>query len=228
MDTSLRDGVEPAPSAADRVYQFVKDGIITRRLTSVALLGEGDLAAQVGVSRTPVREALLRLEAEGLVRLLPKRGVLVVPVTPAEIADVLETRRLIEAHTARKVAVIGASPGLIEELSRDLDAMRSATLDRDTAAYVRADRAFHAAVVGAAGNAILTGIYSSLRDRQLRMGVANLLDEAAGHGHEARMTATLVEHQAIFDALRAGDVAAVAAAVTTHLASAEHALRDVQ
>jgi len=69
------------PSAADRVYDHVRQGILSRRYADNELLAEGGIAAETGVSRTPVREALLRLEAQGMIRLLPKRGALVLPVT---------------------------------------------------------------------------------------------------------------------------------------------------
>ncbi len=96
-------------SAADRVYGYAKDAILARRLGVHDLLTEGELADAVGVSRTPVREALLRLQADGLVRLLPKRGALVLPVTPDEVADVLETRRLVETFAVRKAITAPAS-----------------------------------------------------------------------------------------------------------------------
>src|ERR1051325_9098135 len=86
------------PPAADRVYAHVKKGVLERRYEGGTLLTEGELAEAVGVSRTPVREALLRLEVEGLLRLYPKKGALVLPVSAQEIADVVETRQLGEGH----------------------------------------------------------------------------------------------------------------------------------
>ncbi|NED81777.1 GntR family transcriptional regulator, partial [Streptomyces sp. SID11233] len=75
------------------------------------LLTEGEVADEVGVSRTPVREAMLRLEVEGLLKLYPKKGVLVLPVSAQEIEDVVETRLLVEQHAARKA--VPASPALL-------------------------------------------------------------------------------------------------------------------
>ena len=74
-------------SAADRVFEHVRTGVLTRRYADNDLLSEGQIAQETGVSRTPVREALLRLESQGMIRLLPKRGALVLPVTAQE-ADV--------------------------------------------------------------------------------------------------------------------------------------------
>ncbi|MEP6852015.1 MAG: GntR family transcriptional regulator [bacterium] len=212
-------------SAAERVYRFVKDGIVSRRFAAAELLAEGQLADALGVSRTPVREGLLRLEAEGLVRLLPKRGALVVPVTPAEMTDVLDTRRLVEEHAVRTVIARHVPPLLLETLTGHLADMRTALRRRDGAAYVGADRAFHAEIVRAAGNAILSGVYGSLRDRQLRMGTANLLDADGAGLDVSRMRTTIAEHQAILDGLAAGSVRAAVAAVSHHLDGTETLLR---
>ena len=117
----------------------------------------------MGASHTPVREALLRLQGEGLVRLLPKRGALVLPVTVGEMADVMETRRLVETFAARKVLTHQPPAALEAVLERHLDAMRAATEAHDVVAYVQADRDFHLAIVAATGNEIITSLYRSLR-----------------------------------------------------------------
>src|SRR6201994_1029014 len=147
MDTAEVRTTERAgrPSAADRVYRYAKAAILSRRLGAHDLLTEGELAGAVGVSRTPVREALLRLQADGLVRLLPKRGALVLPVTPDEVADVLETRRLVETFAVRKAITAPPSAGLVDALETHLTQMRTAMRERDARAYAEADRDFHEA-----------------------------------------------------------------------------------
>src|SRR3954447_11104588 len=107
-------------TATSRAYDHVKQAILDRAYPGGALLSEGEIATAVGVSRTPVREALLRLETEGLVRLYPKRGALVLAVSAQEITDVLETRELVETFTAGRAAL---GPDLAERLSGLLDAM---------------------------------------------------------------------------------------------------------
>src|SRR6476661_5615597 len=124
MDTAEAQDVQL--SAADRVYQYAKGAILSRRIGAQDLLTEGELADSVGVSRTPVREALLRLQAEGLVRLLPKRGALILPVTADEVSDVLETRRLVETFAVRKAITAPVSSGLVATLEARLDGMRTA------------------------------------------------------------------------------------------------------
>ncbi|WP_017626140.1 GntR family transcriptional regulator [Nocardiopsis chromatogenes] len=201
-------------SATERAYAFAKDAILTRRFAGGELVSEGDIAAGVGVSRTPVREALLRLQAEGLVRLYPKRGALVVPVSQDEIDDVVETRRLVEGHTAERAAAAPAEVRgpLAERLAELLAAMRS-ELEGDRRAFVGADRRFHREIVAASGNAILAGLYDSLRDRQLRM-----MEE--GTRTVERMRRSVEEHQAILEAVRSGDPAAAREAVSVHLGTA--------
>lgn len=80
------------PSAAERAYRHLKRAILEQVHPGGSLISEGEIAEAAGVSRTPVREALLRLEAEGLVALYPKRGALVRPVSAREITDVVEAR----------------------------------------------------------------------------------------------------------------------------------------
>ena len=213
-----------APSAADRAYAYIKGEILARRLAPHDLLSEGQLAEAVGASRTPVREALLRLQGEGLVRLLPKRGALVLPVTVDEMADVMETRRLVESFAARKVLSHQPSVPLGPVLDSHLEAMRAAMQAHDAGAYVRADRDFHLAIVAATGNEIITSLYRSLRERQLRMGTVNLLDGTGTHVDPARMRATLAEHERIRDTLRAGRADAAVKAIGAHLDHAESTL----
>ncbi|MEV5237707.1 GntR family transcriptional regulator [Streptomyces cinnamoneus] len=197
------------PPAAERVYAHVKDAVLQRRYEGGTLLTEGDLAEAVGVSRTPVREALLRLEAEGLLKLYPKKGALVLAVSAQEIADVVETRLLVEKHAAGKA--VPAPPQLIARLEQLVEDMRRQAAAGDLAAVSLSDRAFHAEIVRNAGNRILSGLYEQLRDRQLRMGVAVM------HAHPDRIAKNIAEHTEILEALRSGDAAAAVAVVDRHV-----------
>ncbi|MER0241300.1 GntR family transcriptional regulator [Streptomyces sp. HSW2009] len=204
-------------SAADRVYAFVKQAVLERRYEGGTLLTEGDLADAVGVSRTPVREALLRLEVEGLIRLYPKKGALVLPVSAQEIGDVVETRLLVEQHAARKA--VPARPELIARLEELLDQQRAQAAAGDLAALAISDRCFHAEIVRSAGNQILDRLYDQLRDRQLRMGAAVM------HAHPDRIAKNISEHAEILAALRAGDADAAADAVHHHVSWVRHLAR---
>nr|WP_307538766.1 GntR family transcriptional regulator [Streptomyces sp. V3I8] len=197
------------PPAAERVYAHIKRAVLERRYEGGTLLTEGELAEAVGVSRTPVREALLKLEVEGLIRLYPKKGALVLPVSAQEIADVVETRQLVEAHAIRKA--VPAPPALIDRLTELLARQQEQAAAGDLAGAAVTDRCFHAEIVRSGGNEILSRLYDQLRDRQLRMGVAVM------HAHPDRITKTLSEHQEILDALRSGDAEAAVALVHRHV-----------
>ncbi|BBA98796.1 putative GntR family transcriptional regulator [Actinacidiphila reveromycinica] len=199
-----------APPAAERVYLHVKSGVLDRRYEGGTLLTEGDLAEAVGVSRTPVREALLKLEAEGLLKLYPKKGALVLPVSAQEIADVVETRLLVEQHAVAKVAP-AVPAGLIEQLEESLAEQCEHAAAGDLAAFAVADRTFHAEIVRAAGNRILAHLYDQLRDRQLRMGVATM------HAQPSRVAKNIAEHTEILQALRDGDERTAAQVVDRHV-----------
>ncbi|WP_030794799.1 GntR family transcriptional regulator [Streptomyces sp. NRRL S-920] len=197
------------PPAAERVYAYVKRAVLERRYEGGTLLTEGELAEAVGVSRTPVREALLKLEVEGLLRLYPKKGALVLPVSAQEIADVVETRLLVETHAVRKA--VPAPAGLVERLEGLLSRQREQAAAGDLAGAAVTDRCFHAEIVRSGGNEILSRLYDQLRDRQLRMGVAVM------HSHPDRIAKTLSEHEEILAALRCGDAEAAVSVVTRHV-----------
>ena len=203
-------------SAADRVYTYVRDAILARRFTDTELLAEGRIAEETGVSRTPVREALLRLESEGMVRLLPKRGALVVPVGAKEWCDLVATRRLIESHCAAVVVASGRGPLVRELLADPIERQRVSAQAGDSPGYVSADRDFHNTIVAAADNQILSRVYASLRDRQLLMGSVNLLDPS-GATDRGRMAEFLAEHEQIAHALTDPDPAVVQRLISDHL-----------
>ncbi|MFR9779861.1 GntR family transcriptional regulator [Micromonospora sp. MS34] len=208
------------PSAAQRAYQHLKRAILEQVYPGGLLVSEGEIAEATGVSRTPVREALLRLEAEGLVKLYPKRGALIRPVSAREIADVIEARRLVELHAAERVWPRRAE--LRADLARRLDEMRRAHTTGDVTALMAADRAFHATVVEAAGNEILAELYHRLRDRQIRMG------EAGFRLSPGWAEAVLAEHAAQLAALDGDDPQLLLDAVATHIDNAATVLRTLR
>jgi DNA-binding GntR family transcriptional regulator len=201
----------PLP-AKDRVYAYVKERILDGGYPGGELLSEGEVAEALEVSRTPVREAFLLLEAEGLMRLYPKRGALVVPVSPAEVRDVMETRMLVERHTAERLAAGGPAAAPVIADLHELIVRQERLLDEgDLTGFVAADRAFHHAIVAAAGNAILTRISDSLRDRQRRMVAATV-------AREPELPRRFVEeHRGILAAIEAGDAAQAVRRVDEHL-----------
>jgi len=208
---------EKRTPAAERVYDHVKRGVLERRYEGGTLLTEGELAEAVGVSRTPVREALLKLEVEGLLKLYPKKGALVLPVSAQEIADVVETRLLVEEHAVRKA--VTAAPRLLDRLAELLETQRAQAAAGQFLDAAATDRCFHAEIVRSGGNEILSRLYDQLRDRQLRMGVAVM------HSHPDRIAKTLAEHEEILQALRSGDTEAAVGLVHRHIDWFSHLAR---
>jgi DNA-binding GntR family transcriptional regulator len=196
-------------TASDRAYAFAKERILDGRFAGGELISEGDVADGVGLSRTPVREAFLRLESEGLLRLYPKRGALVVPVSVAEVESVIETRLLVERFAIEKVIRQAVDlGGILQTAIREQEALAAQERERE---FVEADREFHRLVVAAAGNDILLQLHDSLRDRQSRMGLAALARD------EDRTDQILEEHRALVAALTARDEELARAIVDRHL-----------
>jgi DNA-binding GntR family transcriptional regulator len=186
----------PAP-AKDRAYAHVKEQILEGIYPGGEMLSEGGVAAELDLSRTPVREAFLLLEAEGLLRLYPKRGALVVPVSAEEIGEVMETRLIIERHCAAQMARRG--PGvLVDQLRALLLTQERHVESGNRIGFVEADRLFHRAIVSANGNSILTRLHDTLRERQRRMGAAIVARDPS------LQRRYLAEHRGIADALATG------------------------
>ena len=195
--------------AKNRAYAFTKQRVLDATYPGGDLLTEGEVAEALGMSRTPVREAFVRLEGEGLLRLYPKRGALVVPVSAQEVEALMETRVLVERFAvtkaiARQADVTGAMREAIARQER-----RAGAGDLD--GFVAADREFHTVLVAAAGNQIVLDLYDSLRDRQQRMGIAALRREPR------RLGQILAEHRGLTDAIEAGDVETTLELLEAHL-----------
>jgi DNA-binding GntR family transcriptional regulator len=201
-------------AAKDRAHEYVKRQVLTGAFPGGELISEGEVAAALGMSRTPVREAFLRLEAEGLLRLYPQRGALVVPVSSEEARAVIEARLVLEEFAAAKVIARGpaACAAVFERLSAELQRQRDAAAKADWQEFSEADRAFHSVTLQESGNAIVSGFYSSLRDRQTRMNRELVT-------HDERVTTIMDEHRVIAEAVRHGDLQRTEEAVRTHLAS---------
>jgi DNA-binding GntR family transcriptional regulator len=204
-------------TAADRAYMHTKERILDGAYEEGQLIGEGEVSEAVGVSRTPVREAFLRLEAEGMLRLFPKRGALVVPISAADVEDVMETRLLIERFAIRRVVELELD--LDDRLLEAITAQEEHASAKDVVAFVDADREFHRIFVVATGNAIVLQMHDSLRDQQNRMGIAALSRS------DDRTARILKEHRAIVKAVTKGDPAAAEALIEAHLEETHHLLR---
>jgi DNA-binding GntR family transcriptional regulator len=202
---------KPAP-AAQRAYTATKDLILSGRIPGGSLLSEGEIADQLTLSRTPVREAFLRLEAEDLLRLIPKRGAVVLPVPATEAADLLDLRLALETGAVRRMAERTlALDELMAVLADSISRQNELVGADDVSGFAVADQQFHSAIVTAAGNAIAGKFYASLADRQRRMTIG-----AVG-ARPHRLPALVKEHRALMARVRARDVDGFQTTLARHL-----------
>ncbi|MDR7299835.1 GntR family transcriptional regulator [Haloactinomyces albus] len=206
-----------SPPAADRAYQHVKAGLLDGSYPDGALLSEGEIAQSLQMSRTPVREAFLQLQAEGFLRLYPKRGALVVPVNPAETQALMEARMALETFAIDKLA--GQGTDMLRAVGHELTEHPACdATDLSDADMHESDRAFHAHLVSAAGNSIVADLYNTLRDRQLR-----ITSTARTHEPPRRDTVTH-QHTQLAEAIRDGDPERAKTQLREHLLHTVRAL----
>lgn len=209
-------GEDEPRSAAGRAYRYVKERLLDGRYAGGALLSENELSRELGMSRTPVRQAFLQLETEDLVQLYPRRGALVRPISPSEADDVIEARLLIETHCARRVAAHGTE---LAAALREAIAHQERTLSEGGTGFTVADREFHRAIVAANHNPILLRQYDALRDRHQRITATLVARDPA------RVARFIAEHRAIAEAFERGDARAAARLTAAHLRRAHELTR---
>lgn len=202
-------------TSAERVLATLRDLIMGGELTPGARLGEVELAERLGVSRTPVREALSRLAAEGLVEIAPNRGARVVTWTVAELEGVFDLRSVLEPRLTAH-AVSGAGPADLDELdalARRMHEVGAPGAGQDLDALVPLNRSFHDRLVAlAAQPALAAALAAAIHPPIVRR---NFLTYDA-----ASLRRSLAHHSEIVAALRAGDPAWARAVMTSHIANA--------
>lgn len=211
-------------SATDKAYYETKSSILDGILAGGELITEGQVSASLGISRTPVREAFLRLQAEGLLQLYPKRGAVVSAVAADEVDSVVEAREIIEVHAVTKLLT---EHDTLPEALRDRlwhivnDDMLSAITNRDEAMYLDADGRFHRELVASAINPFLDQLTLVLRERQLR------ITRARGRGRHAQdlIERAYQEHIALMGHMEAGDLDAALSALVSHLRNSRNRIR---
>lgn len=198
--TPLRDQVR------DEIRQRIADG----RLSPGSKMVERELAAELGVSRVPVREALRTLETEGFVQVVPRRGVIVRRLSRRDVEELFDVREALEVLATRRAAERATSDELAA-LRRILDEGDAAVAREDTAAGQRSNEAFHDALVSLAHNDLLAGMLEPLQGRLHWLFRQN--EDIAELVHE---------HRQLFDAIASGDPERAGAVALQHV----HVNRD--
>lgn len=216
------DHDEPGPviSLASRAYERVKDKLIMLDIRPGEPINDVALAAELGVGRTPVREALKRLETDHLVITYPRRGTFATVVDVTQLGAISDIRQLLEPHAARRAAE-NATAFMRSEMRATADDIRDlAVVDDDRAAVLREDVAVHRLIYRAAGNPHLEEVlvrYDNLATRIWCLVIDKLPDLA----HHIR------EHAPLLEAIADGDADRAAELTLSHVTGFEDAIRRV-
>lgn len=198
-----------AENTAQRLKDEIENEIVAGRLGPGDRLDETSLAARYGVSRTPIREALLQLAGSGLIEMRPHRGAAVAAVGPMQLVEMFEVMAELEAMSGR-LATRRMSDSDLQALSAIHGACRGAVAGGDTDAYYYENERFHLAIYDASGNGFLAEQAKALHRRlqpyrRLQLRVRD------------RMATSFREHDAVMAALSAGDAEAAADALRSHV-----------
>jgi DNA-binding GntR family transcriptional regulator len=205
--TALRDA-EAITSLRDKVVQRVRSDIVSGRVAPGTLYSVPSLAGQLGISTTPVREALLELSRGGLVTPLRNRGFRVEAASLEDLNNLFAVRTLLERFAMVTLAERRLTDG--DDLRALADVIADTVRAKDVLAYVEADRAFHFALVERAENPLLTRLILELRDGMRLYGI----DSAAGR---ERQVASVGEHYELIELAAAGKVPEIAALIDRHI-----------
>lgn len=201
---------ETVESATEKAYRIIRDSILDGELPSGSMLGEASLAARIGVSRTPVRTALARLQDEGWVTIYPKRGALVQGLTVQTIEDLADTRLIFESISVQRSSS-RARQALADRLDGAVAEQEAAIGAQDLRRFVESTIAFHRSFVECGGNDVLLELNDRLADRQ------RFLLFSHGDRLFERGEAIITEHRELVAALRTGDVTGFADTLRSHL-----------
>jgi len=215
MAVSHRESAKDKPLATrsrsgrlrDTAYERLKDAVRHQELQPGQALSETYLSKILGISRTPIREAIQQLVAEGLLETIPGRAVTVAAPSAQAVLNVIHIRSLLEPEVARLVAESPA-PEIIAELNERLAKMHAAAVQGDRAAWSRADTEWHEILANACPNPLLGELTLQMRNRTHGLSVG-------AQTTAARILDCTMEHQRVVDAI-----------VTQQPQAAEQAMRD--
>jgi len=192
----------------DKAYEMIKQGILNGRISSKQPISVGSLSSELGVSRTPVREALQKLQTEGFVQIFPNQGVIVRELTSTEATQMYELRIALEGYLLRR-SISLFSKGDIAFLRELLERQREAMENNDPFAFMRYDNEQHLFIHKVYYNPFIYDVLNRMADRIYYGGVQALK-------MPGRMRATLEEHELLIEAIEAGDTDKAIQALEIH------------
>ena len=188
-----------------RAYSSIKEYILAGRLDEHSRLTEEFLSGQLGISKSPIREALNRLETEGLIRIEPRKGAYLRLLSPEEVADLYDLREALETHVVRTAKPTVA---MLARLRQSLERQRDFLSANDRAHYMEEDVAFHAELAQATHNAQLCAVLRNIQN-QIWLSRRKTYDLSSSSAPDC--------HQAIVDALETGDRDKAVSAMRSHI-----------
>ncbi len=200
----------------DVVFNTLRQAILTGDLKPGERLMEIHLADKLGVSRTPIREAIRKLELEGLVTMIPRRGAEVAQITEKSMVDVLEVRRAMDALCV-ELACERISEAETEALGKACDAFAEAVKGGDIKVIAKADVALHDIIVQATGNLRLVQLINNLSEQMYRYRFEYLKDTTC---HQS----LIEEHRVIYESIVKKDKEAASQAAKLHIDNQEKAI----
>ncbi|MGH7760809.1 MAG: GntR family transcriptional regulator [Candidatus Dormibacteraceae bacterium] len=209
--SALREPV--GPEAGQTAYRRLRDGIANGQFHPNERLVEASIATQLGVGRTAVRAALVRLDQEGLVTLEPNRGARVRLISDREALEIEEVRATLEVMLTRRAAT-RATPADLRDLRQVVVEMRHRVEAKDAIGYSGLNARFHQRIWEAADHPTASRLVGSLKSQSIRLQYQTIL-------RPGRTERSLREHEAIFSALKAHDPDAAEAAMLAHLAEVQ-------
>jgi DNA-binding GntR family transcriptional regulator len=202
---------EPTQSLRDSAYESIKHRIITCVFKPGEYLNEAFVSASIGIGRTPVHQAIDRLTQDGLLEVIPRKGIIVKPVSLEEVAQITEVRRVNEPYCVALAAERADNVDL-SVLGDILNRADAWTEVRNIEQMMLLDREFHMTLARAARNGVLASMLQNLHERSLRFWFISL----TAHDHHREVQQ---EHHMIFEAIKRRDANAAAQAMTDHIDS---------
>lgn len=191
--------VEPMKSSrVDEAYLQIKQEILRNRLPSGFLITEPELALQLGMSRTPIHEALIRLEGDGLVKMIPRRGVRILPVSAEDMRQIYQILTALEPEAAAMIAESKPQRETLKPLLEATEQMETAIANNDLEAWAAADDRFHRGLMKLCGNDRMNDMVNVLYDQAHRARMFTL------RMRELPVRSTR-DHREILEDIAAGD-----------------------
>ena len=216
MQENLQVNMDEFLPLRDVVFNTLRQAILTGELKPGERLMEIHLANRLGVSRTPIREAIRKLELEGLVTMIPRRGAEVAQITEKSLKDVLEVRRALDALSV-ELACDRIEEEELTALSKACSAFAEATKTKDPKKIAQADVALHDIIVKATDNSRLIQLVNNLSEQMYRYRFEYIKDEST----HAQL---IEEHRIIFESIRRNDKETAAKTARLHIDNQESSI----